>query len=149
MVAGAAFGALMGSIWLTRFGRSIRPGRTMVLGGLAWYSLLLVFAYVPVHGLGIGVLIIAGFAQSMSQVPMSAILLRASDEQFRGRVMGIRMLAIYGNLPGLLLAGALIPRIGYSATATLYCTFGLAFAIYIAWRWREHFWSPRAAANRR
>ena len=149
MVAGAAFGALMGSIWLTRFGRSIRPGRTMVLGGLAWYSLLLIFAYVPVHGLGIAVLIIAGFAQSMSQVPMSAILLRASDEQFRGRVMGIRMLAIYGNLPGLLLAGALISRFGYSATATFYCTFGLAFAIYIAWRWREHFWSSRAAANRR
>src|SRR5688572_31763141 len=54
------------------------------------------------HGIGIVVLVIAGFAQSMSQVPMSAILLRASDEQFRGRVMGIRMLAIYGNLPGLL-----------------------------------------------
>ena len=52
-------------------------------------------------------------------------------------------------LPGLLLAGPLIARFGYSATATLYCAFGLTFAIYIAWRWREHFWSLRAAANRR
>ena len=149
MVAGAAFGALLGSIWLTRFGGSIRPGRTMVLGGLAWYSLLLVFAYVPSHGLGVAVLIVTGFAQSMGQVPMSAILLRASDEQFRGRVMGIRMLMIYGNLPGLLLAGFLIARFGYSAMATVYCLFGLTFAIFIAWRWRAYFWSARAAANRR
>ena len=149
MVAGAAFGALMGSIWLTRFGGSIRPGRTMVIGGLAWYALLLVFAYVPWHGMGVFVLVVAGFAQSMSQVPMSAILLRASDEQFRGRVMGIRMLAIYGNVPGLLLAGALIGRIGYTATATLYCAVGLGFAVFVAWRWREQLWRLAAAANRR
>jgi Na+/melibiose symporter-like transporter len=149
MVAGAAFGALMGSIALTRFGGSIRPGRTMVVGGLVWYALLLVFAHVPWHAAGIMVLIVAGFAQSMSQVPMSAILLRTSDERFRGRVMGIRMLAIYGNLPGLLLAGPLIARFGYPATATLYCVIGLGFAIYIAWHWREHLWKRAAPANKR
>jgi MFS family permease len=149
LVAGAAFGSLLGSIWLTRFGGSIRPGRWMILGGIGWYSMLLAFAYVPWHGLGVAVLMLAGFAQSMSQVPMSAILLRTSDEQFRGRVMGIRMLMIYGNLPGLLLAGPLIARFGYSATATFYCVFGLAFAVFIAWRWRSDFWSLRAPANRR
>jgi predicted MFS family arabinose efflux permease len=149
MVAGAAFGSLMGSIWLTRFGSAIRPGRTMIVGGLVWYALLLVFASVPWHTAGIVVLLFAGFAQSMSQVPMSAILLRTSDEQFRGRVMGIRMLAIYGNLPGLLLAGPLITTFGYPATATVYCAFGITFALYIAWRWREHFWKRTAPANRR
>jgi Na+/melibiose symporter-like transporter len=149
MVAGAAFGALMGSIWLTRFGGGIRPGRVMVVGGLVWYALLVVFASVPWHGLGITVLLIAGFAQSMSQVPMSAILLRTSDEQFRGRVMGIRMLAIYGNLPGLLLAGPLIARFGYPATASAYCLFGVTFAVLIAWRWREQLWKRTAPANRR
>ena len=149
MVAGAAFGALMGSLVLTRFGRSITPGRTMVVGGMAWYALLLVFAFVPWHGTGIVVLLIAGFAQSMSQVPMSAILLRATDERFRGRVMGIRMLVIYGNLPGLLLAGPLISRFGYSATATLYCVLGASFATLIAWRWRDELWARNAPANRR
>ena len=38
---------------------------------------------------------------------MAALLLRTSDEQFRGRIMGIRMLAIYGNVPGLLLSAPL------------------------------------------
>jgi Na+/melibiose symporter-like transporter len=149
MVAGAAFGALSGSILLSRFGGSIRPGRTMVIGGLVWYALLLVFANVPWHTAGILVLIVAGFAQSLSQVPMSAILLRTSHEQFRGRVMGIRMLAIYGNLPGLLLAGPLITRFGYPLVASLYCVIGLACAVYIAWHWREHLWRRTAAANKR
>ena len=149
MVAGAAFGALTGSIVLSRFGGAIRPGRTMIVGGLVWYALLLVFANVPWHATGIAVLIVAGFAQSLSQVPMSAILLRTSDEQFRGRVMGIRMLAIYGNLPGLLLAGPLIARFGYPALASAYCVVGIVCAVLIAWRWRDQLWRRTAPANRR
>jgi hypothetical protein len=63
--------------------------------------------------------------------------------------MGIRMLAIYGNLPGLLLAGALIPRIGYPPTAALYCLFGIACTIALTALWRVHLWRIDAAANRR
>jgi MFS family permease len=149
MAAGAALGALMGSIALTRHGSSIRPGRVMVAGGVIWYALLLVFAQVEQRTAGIAVLMVAGFAQSLSQVPMSALLLRTSGDPFRGRVMGIRMLVIYGNMPGLLLAGPLITHFGYRATASLYCAIGLAFAVLIAWHWRAHLWLRHAAANSR
>ncbi|MDB5864466.1 MAG: Arabinose transporter permease, partial [Betaproteobacteria bacterium] len=149
MAAGAAFGALLGSIALTRHGGSIRPGRVMIAGGFVWYALLLVFAQVEHQAIGIGVLIVAGFAQSLSQVPMSALLLRTSGDPFRGRVMGIRMLAIYGNMPGLLLAGPLITHFGYRATASLYCGIGLAFALLIAWHWRADLWLRNAPANNR
>jgi hypothetical protein len=80
---------------------------------------------------------------------MVTMLLRASDAQFRGRVMGIRMLALYGNLPGLLLAGPLIARFGYPLTAALYCTLGIAFTVLIAVYWRAHLWRRDAAANER
>jgi Na+/melibiose symporter-like transporter len=149
LVAGASFGAFLGSVLMSRYGSSIRPARVMVVGGLLWYVMLLVFANVPYHGPGIAILVIAGFAQSLSQVPMSAVLLRTADDQFRGRVMGIRMLAIYGNMPGLLLAGPLITHLGYRFTATLYCAIGLAFALLIAIRWRQHLWRRGAAANTR
>ena len=149
MVAGASFGALVGSILLSRYGSSIRAGRMMVVGGLMWYVMLLVFANVPYHHPGIAILVIAGFAQSISQVPMAAVLLRTADDQFRGRVMGIRMLAIYGNAPGLLLAAPLIAHMGYRFTASLYCAIGLIFAVLIAIRWRADFWRRSAAANTR
>ena len=80
---------------------------------------------------------------------MAALLLRNSEEQFRGRIMGIRMLAIYGNLPGLWIAGPLIAGFGYSFTATLYCAIGIAFTLLIAMRWRAHLWRMEAPANSR
>ena len=95
------------------------------------------------------VLALAGCAQSLSQIPMAAMLLRTSDEQFRGRVMGIRMLAIYGMPLGLVISGQLIPRIGYVTTATLYCAIGLVFTLLIAVRWRAHLWRREALANSR
>ncbi|MGZ5735542.1 MAG: MFS transporter [Burkholderiales bacterium] len=147
MVAGVAFGALLGSISLFRHGSVAHPARMMIIACAAWYSLLLVFAHVEVHLAGIFVLMLVGYAQSVSQVPMAAMLLRTSEEQLRGRVMGIRMLAIYGNLPGLLLSGPLISRFGYPATATLYCVFGLTFMLLIVARWRTHLWRREALAN--
>ena len=149
MVAAAASGALLGSIVLSRYGGILRPARAMIIGGLIWYSLLFVFANVPYHTLGLVVLVLAGCAQSVSQVPMAALILRTSDERYRGRVMGIRMLAIYGNLPGLLLAGPLITAMGYPFTAMLYCTIGIAGAITIATHWRAHLWKLEATANTR
>jgi MFS family permease len=147
MVAGVAFGALLGSISLFRHGSVAHPARMMIIACAAWYSLLLVFAHVQVHLAGIFVLMLVGYAQSVSQVPMAAMLLRTSEEQLRGRVMGIRMLAIYGNLPGLLLSGPLISRFGYPVTATLYCIFGLTLMLLIVARWRTHLWRREALAN--
>lgn len=148
MVASAACGALIGSILMSRHGGAFRPARMMVVCCVLWYAALLIFAHMNQLYSGMAALLLAGLAQSMGQVPMSAILLRACDEQFRGRVMGIRMLAIYGNLPGLLLAGPLIKLIGYPATATLYCISGIGVTAYIARRWRTALWLKDAPANR-
>jgi hypothetical protein len=63
--------------------------------------------------------------------------------------MGIRMMAIYGNLPGLLLAGPLIANFGYAVMATGYCVFGILCMVLIAMHWRTHLWQSGAAANRR
>ena len=147
MVAGAASGALIGSLAMSRHGRAFQPGHLMVVGSIAWFAFLLVFANVSSQLSGIAILFLAGLAQSISQVPMAAMLLRTSNEHYRGRVMGIRMLAIYGNVPGLLLAGQLIPRIGYPMTASLYCITGIVFTLLIALTWRRDVWRRDAPAN--
>jgi Major Facilitator Superfamily. len=114
-----------------------------------WYLLLLAFAHTGHPTAGVLVLMLAGFAQSLGQVPMSALLLRNSKPAFRGRVMGIRMLAIYGLPVGLLISGPLITRFGYPITATLYCVVGLALTALIAVRWRDDLWRREAPANTR
>ena len=94
-------------------------------------------------------LLVAGLAQSLSLVPMSVLLLQGAGAQFRGRVMGLRMLAIYGLPLGLMGAGALIGRIGFIAATTLLCSTGLLLTLVIATRWRADLWPRDAPANAR
>ena len=149
MVAGASFGALVGALVMSRIAHSIRPARVALTFGAGWYLMLIVFAHTPYAAIGIPILIVTGIIQSTGLIPMTAMLLRNSDTRYRGRVMGIRMLMLYGNLPGLLLAGPLIASLGYSLTATLYCVFGLVMTLAIAVNWREHLWRRGAPANTR
>lgn len=149
MVAATASGALAGSIVLSRHGGAFRPARMMLVACMVWFTLLLAYAHIRYPPAGIFVLLLAGVAQSTSNVPMSAVLLRNSDVRYRGRIMGMRMLAIYGNLPGLLLSGPLIAGFGYPITATAYCAIGLAFTLLIAVHWRAHLWRTDAPANAR
>ena len=64
--------------------------------------------------LGEAILFAAGFVQSFCMVPMAVILLRVTDPAFRGRVMGVRMLAVYGLPLGLLLSGPLVEHAGFA-----------------------------------
>ncbi|MCC6534480.1 MAG: MFS transporter [Burkholderiales bacterium] len=149
MVAAAAAGALSGSLLLSRYGGAVRAGRMAIVFSAAWYAMLLLFSQLPQPAAGLCALALAGCAQSLGQVPMAALLLRTSDERYRGRVMGIRMLAIYGNLPGLLASGPLIARFGFPVTAALYCAFGLTLTAVITFFWQRHLWAASAAANAR
>ena len=147
LVASFATGALLASMALSWPGRRIRPARMMIIFAAVWYGLLLVFAQVRSETGGIVILMLAGFVQSLSMVPMSVMILSTSSQNFHGRVMGVRMLAIYSLPFGLLTAGVLIDRIGFPATATLYSVIGLLFTIFIAVRWRADVWRLQAPAN--
>jgi predicted MFS family arabinose efflux permease len=109
---------------------------------MTWFAMLLVFAHVRSIGGGIVCLLIIGFAQSMSVVSLAVILMRTAAPQFRGRVMGVRMLAIYGHPVGLLIAGALIERVGFTATATTFGLVGLVTTAAVILRWRADVLHP-------
>jgi MFS family permease len=148
MISCFAIGALAGSLTLSARGAWIKPARTMLIGALLWFTLNFVFAWITVPLNGELLLVAIGFVQSLCMVPMAVILLKTADPAYRGRVMGVRMLAVYGLPLGMLLSGPLIERIGFAWTGTLYSLGGLALASLVAWRWREQLWHPEAAANR-
>ena len=149
VVASFAAGALIGSIALSRFGHLVRAGRMMIVFCAVWYALIYCFAQMPTLGAGMALIALTGCAQSVSMISMSAMMLRNSTGALRGRVMGIRMMAVYGMPVGLLIAGPLIQRYGYPLTATFYCAIGLTATLFIAWRWRASLWRRDSPANAR
>jgi Na+/melibiose symporter-like transporter len=149
LIACFAGGALLGSIAISVHGARIRPARTMLMGAGAWFALNFAFSWIATPLWGEVVLFLAGFVQSFCMIPMAVLLLRVADPKFRGRVMGVRMLAVYGLPVGLLLSGPLVERVGFSLTGSLYSLVGMVFTLLIAISWRAHLWHPASAANAR
>jgi hypothetical protein len=144
--ASFAVGSLAGSISLIRVG-GVRVARLMIGATVVWYVTLLVFAHVQSMPAAVVCLMMAGCSQSLAMISIAVILMRTASEHFRGRVMGVRMLAIYSLPLGLLAAGSLISEIGFVATASLYAATGLAMMLIIALHWRAELWHVHAPAN--
>ncbi|MCC7346367.1 MAG: MFS transporter [Variibacter sp.] len=149
LAASYAAGALIGSLALSAMSHRIRPGRMLIVFAGAWYASVLLFSQMQTIGAGAAALAVAGLMQSFTMVPLTVILLRMSGEAFRGRIMGVRMLVIYGLPLGLLASGALIDLIGFRATGSLYAAIGLTFTLIGAFWWRNALWSAEADANAR
>lgn len=149
LLASFAGGALLGSIAVSTHGAWIRPARTMLVAALLWFGLNVLFAWAQTPAIGAPVLFVTGFVQSFCMVPMAVLLLRRSEPAFRGRVMGVRMLAVYGLPLGLLLSGPMVEAWGFAVTASIYSVGGIVLTLLIAARWRAHVWHHEAASNHR
>jgi hypothetical protein len=140
-------GALAGSLLVGAGRLPAGAARTMLWSGGVWFAAMLLFGQTSTLPVGMALLFVAGFTQSFCLTPLAAIMLRTSDESMRGRVMGVRMLAIWGLPLGLVAAGPLIEWIGYGWTCFIYTSLGLAATIAIGYRWRHALWHRSAAAN--
>jgi predicted MFS family arabinose efflux permease len=147
LAATFATGALFGSLLVGANRLPLRAARAMLVGSAAWYVAILAFGQTTGMAAGLAFVFVAGFMQSYSLTPLAAVMLRGSDEAMRGRVMGMRILAVWGLPLGLLAAGPIIDRLGFAATTVLYAGLGLAATAYIGWRWQAALWSRSAPAN--
>ena len=143
LVASFAFGSLLASMALVLTGGPRAQDRFTLVGTAVWYVLLLGFGQLASMAGGLLVLLVAGFVQNVALLSMTAVLLAAAGDGFRGRVMGVRMLAVYGLPLGLMASGVLIERFGYSPTLSAGCALGLIFTLLIGIRWRASIWQRR------
>jgi len=149
LIACFAAGALTGSIAISTHGSHIRPARAMLVAATLWFACNFAFSWIETPLWGEAVLFVAGTIQSFCMVPMAVLLLRSADPAFRGLVMGVRMLAVYGMGIGLLMSGPLVEHLGFAATGSLYSVLGIVFTVLIAFHWRDHLWDASSVANAR
>jgi MFS family permease len=147
LAASFALGGLVGSIVTVATGGLRRPERATFVFSAIWYALLFGFGHAPTLSAGLLALFVAGFVQNLAMLSMTTTLLATAGEGFRGRVMGVRMLAVYGYPLGLPMLGFLIERTGYALTISLATGLGLLFTFLIAVRWRSSVWDRTAATS--
>jgi MFS family permease len=144
LLSATSIGALVGSLALVAIPRVRRPELTMIVSIVLWHLLLLIFSQLnpaavmagPM-GLALPLVVLAayGAVTSGAMVTMSAVLLGTADVEFRGRVMGVRMMAVYGLPLGLLTGGFLSERLGIFTTLTVLGVLGLGLTVVAVIRW--------------
>ncbi len=139
---GASFasGALLGSLVLSSNRVHLGAAPLMLVSAMGWLLANAFQAQTSTLLPGMALLALAGFAQSLCMTPLAAVMLRATEPAYRGRVMGMRILAIWGLPVGLMLAGPLIERVGFQATMTGYAVVGMVLTLAIGLRWRQALW---------
>ena len=135
MVAVFAVGALVGSLLMASVVNSRRPERFMMIAMVIWYVLLILFAQTDSNALGLPLLALIGASISFCMISMSVVLMTFTKFEMRGRVMGIRMLAVYGLPMGLVIGGWLIEQYGVPATITGYAIVGLIALVFAVLKW--------------
>jgi MFS family permease len=143
LVASFALGGLLASIMTVLTGGPRHAERSTLVATVVWYGLVLAFGHARRMDVGLLALFLAGFAQNVAMIAMTAVLIARAGDGYRGRVMGVRMLAVYGLPLGLLASGVLIERVGYPATLSISAALGLLFTLLIGVRWRASLWHRR------
>jgi Bacterial protein of unknown function (DUF894). len=148
LVAATGIGAMAGSLVLSYLGQLIPPARTMLIFSVVWHVLIVVLGQTTSVWVGFFVLMLIGAASMLCLLPLAVLLLQGVKPELLGRIIGIRMQAVYGLPIGLLVSGPLIGNFGFSIVAATYGTIGGLCTLLILWRWYGHMWPISAGSNR-
>jgi predicted MFS family arabinose efflux permease len=133
-------GAVLGSLILAVTQSQKHASKLMLINLILWYITLAIFAFTETKIDGLIALFFVGLAHSFAMTSMSVALLGFTDELVRGRVMGVRVLAVYGVPIGLLASGFLIDYLGYSIFMAMYIFIGITVTVIISIKWRYSIW---------
>ena len=140
LVAAYASGAFVGSILMAVTGGARKPATFMISFAMTWFTLLAVFAVITKLEIGLALLFVIGIVQSFTMLSMSSLIIGTAAAELRARVLGVRMLAVYGLAIGLPLAGVLIDAVGYAGTAWVFVAIAIAATSAIGLKWRRALW---------
>ncbi|MBG05894.1 MAG: arabinose ABC transporter permease [Rhodospirillaceae bacterium] len=140
LVAAYASGAFVGSILMAVTGGARKPATFMISFAMTWFALLAVFAVITKLEVGLALLFVIGVVQSFTMLSMSSLIIGTAAAELRARVLGVRMLAVYGLAMGLPLAGVLIDAVGYAGTAWIFVAIAIAATAAIGLKWRRALW---------
>ncbi len=125
-------GALSGSLGLAMVPNLRHTGKLLFVAVIAWHTMVLLFSLSQSFYLSMGLFALVGMAFASTQVLILTLLLRTTQQEFRGRVMGLRSFSILAYSFGSMAAGAIAGLWGAPAAAQVMGLTGITLVLALA-----------------
>ncbi|MDA1128076.1 MAG: MFS transporter [Chloroflexi bacterium] len=132
LISSFGIGGLMGSMFWASIPNLRHTGLLCILAVVGWHGSMIVFAASTNFYLSVGILVMTGMMFSSTLVLILTVLMKTGRPEFRGRIMGLRTLAIYAHAFGSLIAGAVAGVVGAPMTAVISGILGIAMVTGLA-----------------
>ncbi|MFP6566976.1 MAG: MFS transporter [Dehalococcoidia bacterium] len=125
LISAFGIGALFGSFALASVQNMKHTGRLLIVAVIVWHASMLVFSTSTSFPTSLAVLVVSGMAFSATLVLILTVLLRTALPEYRGRIMGLRVLAIYAHTFGSLSSGGMASLWGAPVAANINAVWGV------------------------
>lgn len=117
LMTASGAGALIGALWLAARKSVIGLGRVIPMMAALFGLGLMAFSMSRAFGLSLALMMVTGFGFMVQMASSNTILQTIVDDDMRGRVMSLYVMAFLGTAPfGSLFAGAVADRVGAPRT---------------------------------
>ena len=125
LISAFGIGALFGSFALASVQNMKHTGRLLIVAVVVWHASMVVFSTSTSFPTSLTVLVVSGMAFSATLVLILTVLLRTALPEYRGRIMGLRVLAIYAHTFGSLSSGGMASLWGAPVAANINAVWGV------------------------
>ena len=132
-----SLGAAIGSISLSSGLIRIRGGTLIVCGSIIWHTTAALVSIATSTSVSLPIFFFAGIGQSMCVIMISTMILNLTPSNLRGRIMGLRQLAVGGLPLGLLLSGAITELAGVQVSLVFNGIIGVLLTIGVCLIWPQ------------
>jgi predicted MFS family arabinose efflux permease len=119
MISSFGIGGLIGSLFWASIPNLRHIGLVCILAVMGWHATMIAFAASTNFYLSVGILVVTGMMFSSSLVMVLTVLMKTAPPEFRGRIMGLRTLAIYAHAFGSVAFGAIAGILGAPTTVVI------------------------------
>jgi len=132
LMSAFGIGALLGSMGLASVTNIRSPGKLLILAVIFWHLSMVAFSVSGTFYVSMAILLATGAAFSSTQVLMLTLILKTTLPEFRGRVLGLRSLAIYSFTFGTMNSGGMAGLWGAPWAANINAAFGIMLVSVLA-----------------
>jgi MFS family permease len=136
LIAGLGLGRLIGALIISTLGRFRYKGRLLVSLMVAWPAFLSVLAFSKLFYVSLPLLVVLGAGHATAMAMVQLLLLTWASEEYRGRVMGVRMFVVVNEMIGSIVAGALTGMWGIATVIVINASLGFITCLATG------FWAP-------